>query len=70
MNDMQFMLLSYLKRPQDAQPHNLLCDQRGLGALPPTSNFTVFAGAKNWEMGIVGTTMHCLPLLFRTYFEG
>jgi|GEM_PF-3228271 len=63
-------LFVLFKRPQDAQPHNLLCDQRGLGALSPTSNFPVFAQAKNWEMGIMGTTMHCLPLLFRTYFEG
>ena len=31
------------KRPQDAQPHNLLYDQRGLGALPPTSKRPVFA---------------------------
>jgi len=35
----------------------------GIGGLPPTSNFPVFAAAKNREMGIVGTTMHCLPLL-------
>jgi hypothetical protein len=56
------------KRPQDAQPHNLLCDQRGLGALPPTSHFPVFAEAKNREMGIVGPTMHCLLVLFRIYF--
>ncbi|OCN00859.1 hypothetical protein A7X67_08975 [Clostridium sp. W14A] len=33
----------------------------GIGGLPPTSNFPVFVQAKNWEMGIVGTTMHCLP---------
>ena len=33
---------------------------KGIGGLPPTSNFPVFAQAKNWEMGIVGTTMHCL----------
>lgn len=38
----------------------------GIGGLPPTSNFPVFAQAKNWEMGIVGTTMHCLPLFFST----
>jgi hypothetical protein len=35
----------------------------GIGGLPPTSNFPIFAQAKNWEMGIVGTTMHCLPFL-------
>jgi len=38
----------------------------GIGGLPPTSNFPIFAQAKNWEMGIVGTTMHCLPQLSRT----
>lgn len=40
----------------------------GIGGLPPTSNFPIFAQAKNWKMGIVGTTMHCLPLLLRIYF--
>jgi len=41
---------------------------KGIGGLPPTSNFPVFAQAKNWEMGIVGPTMHCLLVLFRIYF--
>jgi len=36
---------------------------KGIGGLPPTSNFPVFAQAENREMGIVGTTMHCLPIL-------
>jgi hypothetical protein len=36
---------------------------KGIGALPSTSNFPVFAEAKNWGMGIVGPTMHCLPVI-------
>ncbi|WP_277668607.1 hypothetical protein [Caproiciproducens galactitolivorans] len=36
----------------------------GIGGLPPTSNFPVFAQAKNWEMGLVGPTRHCLLLLY------
>jgi hypothetical protein len=32
------------KRPQDAQPHNLLCVQRGLGALP--SNKQMQSGSR------------------------
>ena len=61
-------LFVLFKRPKDAQPHRLLCDQRGLGALPPNKQFSVFAQAKNWEMGIVGPTMHCLLFLLRIYF--
>ena len=51
------------KRPQDAQQHNLLCVQRGVGGLPPTSNLPIFAEAKNRQIGIMGPMMHCLPLL-------
>ena len=41
---------------------------KGIGGLPPTSNFPVFAQAKNWEMDIMGPIMHCLLVLFRIYF--
>ncbi len=38
------------KRPQDTQSHNLLCDQRGWGALPPTSKRPVSVEA---EVGLL-----------------
>lgn len=65
MDDIRFILR---KRPQDAQPHNLLCDQRGLGALPPTSKRSVSVKAEIDLLALwVPQSIACQPASYREF---
>ena len=51
--------------PKDAQPHRLLCDQRGFGGVAPNKHFQ-FSGIEELGNGHRGPTMHCLLFLLES----